>query len=102
MLARVVVDRGERSEPLTRAMLISDVAPSDSLRLSLQQSPLDVRYSPRGPHAIAAAVEARPQLLLVDCRSDEPAALLFRYRTRRRTQDDQRLGSGLLRGDGLR
>lgn len=75
MLAHNEIDRGDLDDSDTRALLISNVPPADSLRTSLARSALDVHYSRPGQQAIAAAVQSRPHILLVDCRSNEADAL---------------------------
>jgi two-component system phosphate regulon response regulator PhoB len=76
MLAQGEIDRAE-SQPHTRAMLISTVSSADPLRVGLEHSAFDVRHSRPGPHALAAAVQARPQAVLVDGRTNEADALLL-------------------------
>jgi DNA-binding response OmpR family regulator len=56
-------------------VLISNVSSADALRVSLEHSAFDVHYSRPGPQAVAAAVKARPQVLLLDCRSNGAEAL---------------------------
>lgn len=75
MLAHSEIGRGDLDEPVTRALLISDVSPADSLRARLERTPLDLQSSRSGAQAVAAALQARPQVVLVDCRFDESKAL---------------------------
>ncbi len=75
MLAHSEAGRRDSSEADTRALLISDGSPADSLRTNLERSTLDLHFSRPGAQAIAAAIQDRPQILLVDCRSDEARAL---------------------------
>ncbi len=74
MLAHGEIDRAESGSP-TRAMLISTVSSADSLRVSLEHSAFDVHYSRPGPNAVASALRARPQVVLVDCRTNESDAI---------------------------
>lgn len=75
MLAHSEIGRRDFSDADTRALLISDVSPDDPLRINLERSPLDLQFCRPGAAAVAAAIQARPQLLLVDCRTDESAGL---------------------------
>ncbi|MDQ3479525.1 MAG: response regulator transcription factor [Pseudomonadota bacterium] len=75
MLAHSEVGRGDFGDADTRALLISDVSPADPLRINLEHSALDLHFCSPGAQAVAAAVQERPQLLLVDCREDEGAGL---------------------------
>lgn len=75
MFAHSEIDRADLDDSDTRALLISNVSSADSLRAGLERSGLDIHYSQTGPQAIAAAVQARPQLMLVDCRSNETDVL---------------------------
>lgn len=75
MLAHREFGRGDLDGSPTRALLVSDVPSSDSLRLSLARAPLDLHSSRSGAQAITVALQARPHVVLVDCRQDESKAL---------------------------
>lgn len=74
MLAQGEIDRAESSLH-TRAMLISAVSSADPLRVGLEHSAFDVHYSRPGPHAVASALQAVPQVVLVDGRTNEADAI---------------------------
>ncbi|HUE78636.1 MAG TPA: winged helix-turn-helix domain-containing protein [Sphingomicrobium sp.] len=76
-MAHNEISRAHSVDSDTRALLISDAARADSLRQSLERAPLDVHFSRSGPQAIAAALQSRPHMVLVDCRSDVAKALLI-------------------------
>ncbi len=75
MLAHSEIGRRDSNEADTRALLISDVSPADPLRINLERSPLDLQFCRPGAAAVAAAIQERPQLLLVDCRTDDGTGL---------------------------
>ncbi len=75
MLAHSEIGHRAFSEADTRTLLISDVSPADPLRINLERSALDLHSCRAGAQAVAAAVQERPQLLLVDSRADEAMAL---------------------------
>ncbi len=75
MLAHSEIGRRDFSDADTRALLISDVSPADRLRINLERSALDLHFCRPGAAAVAAAIHERPQLLLVDCRTDERTGL---------------------------
>ncbi len=75
MLAHSEIGRREYSDADTRALLISDVSPADPLRINLERSALDLHFCRPGAAAVAAAIQERPQLLLIDCRTNEHTGL---------------------------
>lgn len=74
MLAHSEIGRRDFSEADIRALFISSGSPADSLRIDLERS-LDLHFCRPGAEAVAAAIQERPQMLLVDCRTDEAKAL---------------------------
>jgi two-component system phosphate regulon response regulator PhoB len=66
--------RRDFSEADIRALFISSVSPADRLRVDLDRS-LDLNSCRPGAEAVAAAIHQRPQMLLVDCRTDESKGL---------------------------
>lgn len=74
MLAQSEIGRRDFSDADIRALFISAVSPSDPLRINLDRS-LDLHSCRPGAEAVAAAIQERPQMLLVDCRTDEAKGL---------------------------
>lgn len=86
MFAQCEIGRETADEAETQALLISDVPATDSLKSNLEGSPLHVSHSPLGIEAIAAAVQARPQVLLVDGRHETQSALQICSRLRSQSE----------------
>ena len=75
MLAQREVSREPSDEAETRALLISNAPTTDSLRSSLEGSPLNLHHSRLGLEAVTAAVLERPPVVLVDGREEPRTAL---------------------------